>query len=765
MEIDEKLRKCIDASYQNALKNHHEFITPEHLLLALLSDGDVSEVITSCGADPDTIKEDAKKFISEKVYVIKQPKKDYDPFVTDGFNAVIDQAAVQCANADKKSIGTLDILVAMLYDNKLYCSYFLKKNGIDELQLLENVSIFKSGINRDLEGEIHDESDEGEKDVGQKDSDNANEKNSFLKKYALDLTEEARKGKFDKLVGREKEIDRTIQILCRRTKNNPLHVGDAGVGKTAITQGLASMIVEGKVPDLLKDFSVYSIEMGAIVAGTKYRGEFEDRLKKIVSEIQKKKKAILFIDEIHTLIGSGSTDHSSLDGANILKPLLADDTVRCIGSTTFDEYSRIFEKDRALSRRFQKVDIIEPTRDETLKILKGIAPRYESYHKVKYTKSALEAAVDLSIQFITDRRLPDKAIDLIDEAGSYLKLHSDQRTVDEEVIKKVTSALTKIPLETLTADEKENLKDLSGILKAEVLGQEKAIEKLCTAVKKSRSGLNNPDKPEGSFLFVGPTGVGKTELAKVLAKTLNEPLIRFDMSEYQEKHTVSRLIGAPPGYVGFDDSGLLTKAVRKENHAVILFDEIEKAHQDIYNVLLQIFDYGTLTDNHGAKADFRNCIIIMTSNAGARDMEKGSVGFAGLSQNKDDEATLKRAVEEEFTPEFRNRLDAIIPFAHLPPAIVEGIAKKAVSKIAQRLAPKKIKLKADKSALLYIAEKGYSREYGARNVERLVEEEIAGPLVDEILFGRLSSGGKVTASAKDGKITFDFSIPNEDTKK
>ncbi|MBR6155058.1 MAG: AAA family ATPase [Treponema sp.] len=758
MEINEKLRKCIDSSYQNALKQHHEFITPEHLLLALLSDTEVNEVITSCDVDPDKIKNDVKGYIKEKVMVIKDAKKQHEPFVTDGFNSLIDYAAIQCSNADKKSIGTLDILVAMLYVPNLYCTYFLKKNGIEEMQLLENVSILRSGI-------LKDTSVQEAEEISEETETRHKEDNSFLKKYATDLTKKAREGKFDKLVGRENEIDRTIQVLCRRTKNNPLHVGDAGVGKTAITEGLAQMIVQGKVPDLLKDFSVYSIDMGTIVAGTKFRGEFEERLKKIVTEIQKKKKAILFIDEIHTLIGSGTADHSTLDGANILKPLLADDTVRCIGSTTFDEYTRIFEKDRALSRRFQKIDIIEPTRDETLKILKGIAPRYESYHKVKYTADALEAAVDLSIQFITDRRLPDKAIDLIDEAGSYLKLHSSEKTVDANVIRKVTSSLTKIPLETLTTDEKENLKDLSETLSSQVLGQDKAIEKLCTAVKKARSGLGNPDKPEASFLFVGPTGVGKTELAKVLAKTLNEPLLRFDMSEYQEKHTVSRLIGAPPGYVGFDDSGILTKAVRKENHAVILFDEIEKAHPDIYNVLLQIFDYGTLTDNHGTKADFRNCMIIMTSNAGARDMEKGAVGFAGLSQNQNDEATLKHAVEEQFTPEFRNRLDAIIPFAHLPPAIVEGIAKKAVSRIAERLKTKKIKLKADKSAIQLIADKGYSREYGARNVERVVEEEIASPLVDEILFGKLSSGGKVTVSAKDGKIAFDFHSINQDAGK
>lgn len=758
MEINEKLRKCIDSSYQNALKQHHEFITPEHLLLALLSDIEVNEVITSCDVDPDKIKSDVKDYIKEKVMVIKDAKKQHEPFVTDGFNSLIDYAAIQCSNADKKSIGTLDILVAMLYVPNLYCTYFLKKNGIEEMQLLENVSILRSGILKDTSAQEAEE-------ISEETETRHKEDNSFLKKYATDLTKKAREGKFDKLVGRENEIDRTIQILCRRTKNNPLHVGDAGVGKTAITEGLAQMIVQGNVPDLLKDFSVYSIDMGTIVAGTKFRGEFEERLKRIVTEIQKKKKAILFIDEIHTLIGSGTADRSTLDGANILKPLLADDTVRCIGSTTFDEYTRIFEKDRALSRRFQKIDIIEPTRDETLKILKGIAPRYESYHKVKYTGDSLAAAVDLSIQFISDRRLPDKAIDLIDEAGSYTKLHSNDKTVNADVIRKVTSALTKIPLETLTTDEKENLKDLSETLGSQVLGQEKAIEKLCTAVKKARSGLGNPDKPQASFLFVGPTGVGKTELAKVLADTLNEPLIRFDMSEYQEKHTVSRLIGAPPGYVGFDDSGILTKAVRKENHAVILFDEIEKAHPDIYNVLLQIFDYGTLTDNHGTKADFRNCMIIMTSNAGARDMEKGAVGFAGISQNQNDEATLKHAVEEQFTPEFRNRLDAIIPFAHLPPAIVEGIAKKAVSRIAERLKTKKIKLKADKSALQLIADKGYSREYGARNVERVVEEEIASPLVDEILFGKLSSGGKVTVSAKDGKIAFDFHSINQDAGK
>ncbi|MBQ3650580.1 MAG: AAA family ATPase, partial [Treponema sp.] len=607
------------------------------------------------------------------------------------------------------------------------------------------------------------------------------------------------------------------------------HVGDAGVGKTAVTLGLAQRIVAGEVPSILKDFSVYSLDMGALLAGTKYRGDFEERLKKVTKDLLKKEKAILFIDEIHTIVGAGSVGNGALDAANILKPVLTEGKIRCIGSTTFEEYTKIFEKDRALARRFQKIDILEPSRDECVKILHGLESRYAEYHNVCYEEGSLELAVDLSLQFLPDRRLPDKAIDLMDEAGAWTRIHAEEKLpaedkvsvsdkdekaeakkisvsskdaigeaekksgenteensakeepdekmhpdekerpaerkrppvpVSQDTIRMVAAKAARVPLETVTTGEKEKLRSLESDLKQKIFGQNRAVESVCMAVKKARAGFRNMEKPEAAFLFVGPTGVGKTELAKVLASSLGEKLLRFDMSEYQEKHTVSRLIGSPPGYVGFEEGGLLTDSVRKEPHSIILFDEIEKAHQDIYNILLQIMDYGILTDNQGRKADFKNCMIIMTSNAGARDMEKGSVGFSGGStfgDEKNDSATLNEAVEKEFSPEFRNRLDAIITFAHLPKEITQDIARKEIKKIAERLATKDVELTATDQAVALIAEKGYSREFGARNISRTAESLIASPLVDELLFGKLSGGGKVSLGVKDGEVEFNFS--------
>ncbi|MBR0123916.1 MAG: AAA family ATPase, partial [Treponema sp.] len=605
-------------------------------------------------------------------------------------------------------------------------------------------------------------------------------------------------------------------------------VGDAGVGKTAVTLGLAQRIVAGEVPSILKDFSVYSLDMGALLAGTKYRGDFEERLKKVTKDLLKKEKAILFIDEIHTIVGAGSVGNGALDAANILKPVLTEGKIRCIGSTTFEEYTKIFEKDRALARRFQKIDILEPSRDECVKILHGLESRYAEYHNVCYEEGSLELAVDLSLQFLPDRRLPDKAIDLMDEAGAWTRIHAEEKLpaedkvsvsdkdekaeakkisvsskdaigeaekksgenteensakeepdekmhpdekeqpaerkrppvpVSQDTIRMVAAKAARVPLETVTTGEKEKLRSLESDLKQKIFGQNRAVESVCMAVKKARAGFRNMEKPEAAFLFVGPTGVGKTELAKVLASSLGEKLLRFDMSEYQEKHTVSRLIGSPPGYVGFEEGGLLTDSVRKEPHSIILFDEIEKAHQDIYNILLQIMDYGILTDNQGRKADFKNCMIIMTSNAGARDMEKGSVGFSGGStfgDEKNDSATLNEAVEKEFSPEFRNRLDAIITFAHLPKEITQDIARKEIKKIAERLATKDVELTATDQAVALIAEKGYSREFGARNISRTAENLIASPLVDELLFGKLSGGGKVGIGVKDGEVEFTF---------
>ena len=759
LEISNNLRSLMDLTFENAKKIRSEYVTPEHLLRTAIDDDDVMELFFSCGSDLMSLADDLDEYISENVYRVPDSVTDYEPVWTEGITYLIESAGLQCKSSGRKTIEMKDILVSMMDEQKLYCSYLMKKSGLSRMELLEFISFERYGGFSAPDGSAPQWLGDDSEFHGQDDSGSSLEED-FLSRYTTDLTEQAVKGGLDILVGREDELDRTIQTLCRRTKNNPLHVGEAGVGKTAITQGLAQKIVNGDVPDFLKGFSIYSLNMGTLVAGTKFRGEFEERLKRVIDALLKKEKAIVFIDEIHTIVGAGESGNGALDAANILKPVLGGGKIRCIGSTTFEEYTRVFEKDRALARRFQKIDVLEPSRDDCVKILKALSSRYASFHNVVYEKGTLETAVDLAVQYLPDRRLPDKAIDIMDEAGSYAKIHlkssgGKKIKVDEDVIRKVTSKMARVPVEAVHKDEKDRLAALEEKLKSSIFGQDEAVESVVLAVKKSRAGFRNPEKPEGVFLFVGPTGVGKTELARELAAALGEKLVRFDMSEYQEKHTVSRLIGSPPGYVGFEEGGLLTDALRKEPHSVVLLDEIEKAHPDIYNVLLQVMDYGTLTDNQGRKADFRNSILIMTSNAGAREMEAGAVGFSTPSSSvKNDRATLNNAVEKAFTPEFRNRLDKIIPFDSLSEQVAYNIADKEIKKIASRLLAKKVRLRATKKAVQLVAKKGYSREFGARPIARTADAEIAAPLVDIVLFGELSCGGKVLVDAVDGKCTF-----------
>ncbi len=776
MKISSLLGKILSEGLFIAKKSSHEFFTPEHLLFAALESDQVCELLDSAGCKIELLKQDLTEFLQTKVPVLPDMTgSGKNPLETLGFQSVMNRAVFHCVSSSRTIVDVPDVLVSMLDEKKNYCSYFLLRNGTERIKLLEVISRMKNAaeaIERDNSSAFD---SQGQAGKGRK---------SALEKFCVDMTKEAAKGSYDKFIGREEEIERTIQILCRRVKNNPLHVGDAGVGKTAVTQGLAQRIVEGRVPAELKESKIYSLDIGLLLAGSKFRGDFEERLHAVVDELVAKKNAILFIDEIHMIMGAGTNGNSNVDAANLLKPVLSTGKMRVIGSTTFEEYSKNFEKDRALSRRFQKIDIIEPTPEETFKILMGLLPKFEQYHHVKYQKSAVRAAVDLSVQYISDKKLPDKAIDVIDEAGALLKIqknggfngihlskiqladeslpavseYSASPVVNVSAVRKVVSKMAHVPLQNLTGGEKEKLYSLEKTLKSQIFGQNKAVEAVVKAVKRSRAGLKNPDKPDASFLFVGPTGVGKTELARCLAAQLGVPLLRYDMSEYQEKHTVSRLIGSPAGYVGYENGGLLTDDVRKNPHVVILFDEIEKAHPDIYNVFLQVLDYGFLTDNQGRKADFRNCIIIMTSNAGARDLEKSPIGFSSGKEisYETDSVELKSAVEKEFSPEFRNRLDAVVVFGHLEKEIVLDVVQKEWKKLAKRLESKKVHLFVTGRCEEKLLEAGYSREMGARNLARTVDEKIANPLVDEVLFGKLSKGGTVVADVIGDEITFTF---------
>ncbi|MDX9801401.1 MAG: ATP-dependent Clp protease ATP-binding subunit ClpA [Spirochaetia bacterium] len=837
MKINEEVQVILNAAYDEALSRKHEFLTPEHIMYTSLFFESTRELFRKCEIDPDELKNETARYLEKEVPVIEEG----EPIQTLGLQRIIERALIHIESASKGELVFSDIIVSIFEQKDCYASYYMKKMGLTKIGLLRVVSheVNEKSDSLIIRPDGPENIETGNSDTGAAERESSERepkegKKSFLEKFTRELTAESKKGKLEPLIGREEILERIVQVLCRRMKNNPVLVGDPGVGKTAMAEGVASMISEQLVPSFLHGYSVYQIDMGSLVAGTKYRGDFEERLKRILKELETREKVIIFIDEIHTVIGAGAVSGGSLDASNLLKPLLSSGRLRCIGSTTFEEYRKIFEKDRALARRFQKIEIPETTISETEQILFGLKERYESYHNVKYTDEAIKAAVSLSEQYITDRHLPDKAIDVIDEAGAYMKLldfrnrpvkvenilnSSDKNTgggnenlgdgtvkkesinnidkniaavksdkagsdnadrtavnsgkpgsenlesenadiqkplekpapllVDEEIIEKIVAGIARIPEKRVNITEKSKLKDLSAEIKKYLFGQDKAVDDVCHSVKRARAGFREPDKPVASFLFVGPTGVGKTELSKQLASALGISLLRFDMSEYQEKHTVARLIGAPPGYVGYEEGGLLTDAIIKNPHAVLLLDEIEKAHQDIYNILLSVMDYATLTDNNGRKADFRNIIVIMTSNAGAREIGKPMIGFGGLRIG---DSAISSAVEKIFAPEFRNRLDSVVVFNDLDMDNAKSIVRKEIKLFTSQLAAKNITAKFTEKCVTYITEEGYSREFGARNISRVFREKVKDLFIDRVLFGELESGGKVTVDVVDNTV-------------
>jgi ATP-dependent Clp protease ATP-binding subunit ClpA len=734
--INRELELTFAAAIKEAKQRRHEFFTLEHILYAIVHDVTGRRILHQCGADLDKLKERLEKYFDERLEKLPEGAEQ-DPIQTLAVQRVLQRALMHVQGAEKKEVDAGDILAAMFFEENSYAVYFLKSQGISRLDVLSYVSHGVSKISDPEEGEFQQLSSP---------QDQPNRKAGFLESFTVNLLEKAAQGLIDPLIGRDEEILRTLQILGRRSKNNPIFVGDPGVGKTAIAEGLALKIHKKEVPPAFFKVEIYALDMGALLAGTKFRGDFEARLKGVIQELKKKRGAILFIDEIHTVVGAGATSGGSMDASNILKPVLVAGGLRCIGSTTYEEYKNHFEKDRALSRRFQKVEIYEPSVDETYRILQGLRPYYEEHHAVKYTDGSLRAAAELAGRYINDRYLPDKAIDVIDETGASLKLKKDKRIrriVGVRDIETVVARIAKIPARSVTSTDQLRLQSLDEALERTVFGQDRAIEMLVKAIKRSRAGLRIPEKPIGSFLLIGPTGVGKTEVAKQLAKILGVNFLRFDMSEYMEKHTVSRLVGAPPGYIGFDQGGLLTDAIRKQPHTVLLLDEIEKAHPDLFSILLQVMDHATLTDNNGKKADFRNVILLMTSNAGAREMNVPSIGFGGGEQQDTRVAKGMKAVENLFSPEFRNRLDGIIPFNGLSIGIMERIVDKFLKEVEEQLAEKNIRFELSPGARRWLAESGYDFNFGARPLARFIQSEIKDILADEILFGKLLKGGRV----------------------
>ncbi|HLP57905.1 MAG TPA: ATP-dependent Clp protease ATP-binding subunit ClpA [Candidatus Deferrimicrobium sp.] len=766
IHINEELSNVITAAFAEAKARSHEYITPEHFVYAALFFEAGSDIIVNCGGDLDGLKKDLEDFFKGAYIPVIEGK---EPIESEGFHNVIQNALLHVASAGKDVLQVGDIFAAIFHEQESFAVSCLSKYGITRLRVLEYIShgisvisnpettydddrVDSENLEEDEENDTKTQTQTQEREVKDKDK---KKKKKFLEIFTTELTAKAARGEIDPVIGREDIIERTIQVLCRRLKNNPVHVGEPGVGKTAITEGLARLIAEDKVPHALKGSKIYMVDMGALLAGTKFRGDFEERLKRVLKELLEEDKAILFIDEIHNVVGAGAVSGGSMDASNILKPILSSGKVRCIGSTTYEDYKKYFEKDRALSRRFQKIDIPEPTTQQTIDILMGLKDRYEEFHGIRYTDESLHAAVDLSSKYINDRYLPDKAIDVMDEVGAMERMNRENEeaprvVIDVDRVEKVVAKIARIPEKTVTENETSKLMNLEMELKQQIFGQDDAVRSVAEAIKRSRAGFRDPNKPVASLLFVGPTGVGKTELTRQLANILGVTLHRFDMSEYQEKHTVARLVGSPPGYVGFEQGGQLTEAIRKTPHAVLLLDEIEKAHQDIFNTLLQVMDYATLTDNTGKKADFRNVIIIMTSNAGARDLGKPKIGFGGTKSGV--KSSIKIAVEKHFSPEFRNRLDRVVHFNGLNEAIVLQIVKKNVSDFQVILKEKNIELEVTPHCYEWLAKQGFSDLFGAREVARLIEEKIKSYFVDQVLFGELTKGGKVKADIENEEV-------------
>mgnify|MGYP000338319590 CR=1 FL=1 len=746
--LSKDLELTLNEAFKSAREKRHEFMTVEHLLLALLDNDAALKVLGACGSDLSELRQELTEFVDSTTPLIPNADDERETQPTLGFQRVLQRAVFHVQSSGKKEVTGANVLVAIFSEQESQAVYVLKKQNVARIDIVNFIS---HGISK-VPG--HTEDQAGDSEAGEESIEESTQSNP-LESYATNLNEAAGQGRIDPLIGRESEVERVVQILARRRKNNPLLVGEAGVGKTAIAEGLAKKIVDGDVPEIIADAEVYSLDLGALLAGTKYRGDFEKRFKAMLAELKKRDHAILFIDEIHTIIGAGSASGGVMDASNLLKPMLSSGEVRCIGSTTFTEFRGIFEKDSALARRFQKIDVNEPSVEDTFQILKGLKPQFEAHHQLKYSDKALRAAAELADRYITDRHMPDKAIDVIDEAGASQRLIAEskrKKVINVPTIEDIVAKIARIPPRNVTSSDKDMLRNIERNLKMVVFGQDRAIESLATAIKLARAGLKSPEKPDGAFLFAGPTGVGKTEVTKQLSKVLGVELVRFDMSEYMERHTVSRLIGAPPGYVGYDQGGLLTEAVNKNPHCVLLLDEIEKAHPEVFNLLLQVMDHGTLTDNNGRKTDFRHVILVMTTNAGAEVIGRRSIGF-----NEQDHTTDgMEALTKLFTPEFRNRLDSIIQFAALSRDTVCYVVDKFLTELQAQLDEKQVVLHVTDEVKEYLADKGYDDKMGARPMARLIQEELKKPLAEEILFGSLSSGGEVNVSLSDNELSFDF---------